>query len=92
MSPKQPRRAWQRMLSGRRLDLLNPSRWMSKLKTSPTALPASHVGRPDQGRARLLGRPHCVLVERLTTELNPRLAREVRLMALLHDAIGVCCR
>jgi hypothetical protein len=29
---------------------------------------------------------HCVLVERLVTELEPRLAREARLMALLHDA------
>ena len=29
---------------------------------------------------------HCVLVERLTSEINPRLTRQVRLMALLHDA------
>jgi 5'-deoxynucleotidase YfbR-like HD superfamily hydrolase len=29
---------------------------------------------------------HCVLVERLTFELNPRITREARLMALLHDA------
>ena len=29
---------------------------------------------------------HCVLVERLTADLNPRITREVRLMALLHDA------
>jgi hypothetical protein len=29
---------------------------------------------------------HCVLVERLTADLNPRITRQVRLMALLHDA------
>jgi 5'-deoxynucleotidase YfbR-like HD superfamily hydrolase len=29
---------------------------------------------------------HSVLVERITAELNPRLARSARLMALLHDA------
>ena len=29
---------------------------------------------------------HCVLVERLAGELKPRLAREARLTALLHDA------
>jgi len=87
MSPKQPRRAWQRMLSGRRLDLLNPSPLDVEIEDIAHGL--ARVARwngQTKGEHAFSVAQHCVLVERLTTELNPRLAREVRLMALLHDA------
>ncbi len=87
MTPKQPRRAWQRMLSGRRLDLLDPSPLDVEIEDIAHGL--ARVARwngQTKGEHAFSVAQHCVLVERLTAELNPRLAREVRLMALLHDA------
>ena len=72
-----PTRAWQRMLSGRRLDLLEPS---------PLDIEITDIAHGLARVARWNGQTNCVLVERLTAELNPRLTREARLMALLHDA------
>ena len=87
MSPKQPQRAWQRMLSGRRLDLLDPS--PLDVEVEDIAHGLARVARwngQTKGEHAFSVAQHCVLVERLTAELNPRLARESRLMALLHDA------
>jgi 5'-deoxynucleotidase YfbR-like HD superfamily hydrolase len=84
---KQPSRAWQRMLSGRRLDLLDPSPLDVEIEDIAHGL--ARVARwngQTKGEHAFSVAQHCVLVERLTVELNPRLAREARLMALLHDA------
>jgi 5'-deoxynucleotidase YfbR-like HD superfamily hydrolase len=86
MADEQPR-AWQRMLSGRRLDLLDPSPLDIEIEDIAHGL--ARVARwngQTKGEHAFSVAQHCVLVERITTELNPRLTRESRLMALLHDA------
>src|SRR3954471_13897952 len=80
-------RAWQRMLSGRRLDLLEPS--PLDIEIIDIAHGLARVARwngQTSGNHAFLVAQHSVLVERLAFDLNPRLAREARLMALLHDA------
>ncbi|HEV2560655.1 MAG TPA: HD family hydrolase [Rhizomicrobium sp.] len=80
-------RAWQRMLSGRRLDLLNPSPLDVEIEDIAHGL--ARVARwngQTHGAHAFSVAQHCVLVERLAGELKPRLAREARLAALLHDA------
>ena len=82
-----PPRAWQRMLSGRRLDLLEPS--PLDIEIADIAHGLARVARwngQTKGPHAFSVAQHCVLVERLVSELKPRLAREARLMALLHDA------
>ena len=83
---KQPR-AWQRMLSGRRLDLLDPSPLDVEIEDIAHGL--SRVARwngQTKGEHAFSVAQHCVLVERLAAELKPLLSRDARLMALLHDA------
>jgi hypothetical protein len=85
--PKQPPRAWQRMLSGRRLDLLDPSPMDVEIEDIAHGL--ARVARwngQTKGEHAFCVAQHCVLVERLVAELRPGLTRETRLMALLHDA------
>jgi 5'-deoxynucleotidase YfbR-like HD superfamily hydrolase len=80
-------RAWQRMLSGRRLDLLDPS--PLDVEIADIAHGLARVARwngQTKGEHAFSVAQHCVLVERITAELNPRLTREARLLALLHDA------
>jgi len=80
-------RAWQRMLSGRRLDLLDPS--PLDIEVEDIAHGLARVARwngQTRGEHAFSVAQHCVLVERIASELNPRLTREARLMALLHDA------
>lgn len=80
-------RAWQRMLSGRRLDLLDPSPLDVEIEDIAHGL--ARVARwngQTKGAHAFSVAQHCVLVERLTAELNPKIGREARLMALLHDA------
>ena len=80
-------RAWQRMLSGRRLDLLEPSPLDIEIEDIAHGL--ARVARwngQTKGPHAFSVAQHCVLVERLVADLNPRLGREARLMALLHDA------
>jgi 5'-deoxynucleotidase YfbR-like HD superfamily hydrolase len=80
-------RAWQRMLSGRRLDLLDPS--PLDIEIADIAHGLARVARwngQTRGAHAFSVAQHCVLVEKLTMDLSPRLAREARLMALLHDA------
>lgn len=80
-------RAWQRMLSGRRLDLLNPS--PLDIEVEDIAHGLARVARwngQTNGAHAFSVAQHCVLVERLVTELRPKLGREGRLAALLHDA------
>jgi hypothetical protein len=80
-------RAWQRMLSGRRLDLLDPSPLDVEIEDIAHGL--ARVARwngQTKGAHAFSVAQHCVLVERLAAELRPRLSRDARLMALLHDA------
>jgi len=84
---KDPPRAWQRMLSGRRLDLLDPSPLDVEIEDIAHGL--ARVARwngQTKGAHAFSVAQHCVLVERITAELQPGLTRETRLMALLHDA------
>jgi uncharacterized protein len=87
MPDKGPKRAWQRMLSGRRLDLLEPSPLDIEIEDIAHGL--ARVARwngQTRGAHAFSVAQHSVLVERLVSELSPRLTREARLMALLHDA------
>ncbi|MBV9571572.1 MAG: HD family hydrolase [Alphaproteobacteria bacterium] len=84
---ERPRRAWQRMLSGRRLDLLDPSPLDIEIEDI-----AHGLARVARWNGQTLGMhafsvaQHCVVVERLAAVLAPRLSRKARLAALLHDA------
>jgi len=86
-STRGPGRAWQRMLSGRRLDLLNPSPLDVEIEDIAHGL--ARVARwngQTKGTHAFSVAQHSVLVEKITSELRPRLARSARLAALLHDA------
>src|ERR1700729_562548 len=87
MPDRRPSRAWQRMVSGRRLGLLEPSPLDIEIEDIAHGL--ARVARwngQTRGAHAFSVAQHSVLVEHVTAELNPRLTREARLMALLHDA------
>src|SRR3954454_5663422 len=80
-------RAWQRMLSGRRLDLLDPSPLDVELEDIAHGL--ARVARwngQTEGAHIFSVAQHCLLVEALARNRVPRLARSRRLAVLLHDA------
>ena len=75
------------MLSGRRLDLLDPSPLDIEIEDIAHGL--ARVARwngQTKGEHAFSVAQHRVLVERLVTELNPRLTQQARLMSLLHDS------
>ncbi|GHA47610.1 hypothetical protein GCM10008927_10540 [Amylibacter ulvae] len=81
------KRAWQRMLSGRRLDLLHPSPLDIEIEDIAHGL--SFVARwngQTHGDYPYSVAEHSVFVTELFTRLNPRIDRKWRLAALLHDA------
>ncbi|HEU0160947.1 MAG TPA: HD family hydrolase [Rhizomicrobium sp.] len=85
--PAKTPRAWQRMLSGRRLDLLEPSPLDIEIEDIAHGL--ARVARwngQTRGAHAFSVAQHSVLVERLVADLSPRLSREARLAALLHDS------
>ena len=80
-------RAWQRMLSGRRLDLLDPSPLDVELDDIAHGL--ARVARwngQTQGAHIFSVAQHALLVEALARAKVPRLDRNGRLAVLLHDA------
>jgi hypothetical protein len=80
-------RAWQRMLSGRRLDLLDPSPLDIEIEDIAHGL--ARVARwngQTKGIHAFSVAQHCLLVETLCLSLDKEATREARLMALLHDA------
>ena len=80
-------RAWQRMLSGRRLDLLNPSPLDIEIEDIAQGL--SRVARwngQTKGSWPFSVAQHSVLVEQLVATEAPVLAPRWGLAALLHDA------
>jgi 5'-deoxynucleotidase YfbR-like HD superfamily hydrolase len=82
-----PPRAWQRMLSGRRLDLLDPS--PLDIEISDIAHGLARVARwngQTRGDHAFSVAQHSLLVEALFGELVPDAPAEARLAALLHDA------
>jgi len=75
------------MLSGRRLDLLDPSPLDIEIEDIAHGL--ARVARwngQTTGEHAFSVAQHCVVVEQLAVSLAPRLARTGRLAALLHDA------
>lgn len=87
MSKEKQPRAWQRMLSGRRLDLLDPSPLDIEIEDIAHGL--ARVARwngQTKGANAFSVAEHCVLVEKLASRLQPDLERHWRLAALLHDA------
>src|ERR1700709_2323197 len=80
-------RAWQRMLSGRRLDLLDPS--PLDIEIADIAHGLARVGRwnGQTSRAHIFSvAQHTLLVETVMREQMPRVDVSFRLAALLHDA------
>jgi 5'-deoxynucleotidase YfbR-like HD superfamily hydrolase len=80
-------RAWQRMLSGRRLDLLNPSPLDIEIEDIAHGL--ARVARwngQTKGDHALSVAQHCLLVEAIVSHHDKTLDRTARLAALLHDA------
>jgi len=80
-------RAWQRMLSGRRLDLLDPSPLDIELEDIAHGL--ARVARwngQTSGPHVFSVAQHCVLVEAIAGHMEPDLSGGSRLVVLLHDA------
>ncbi len=82
-----PPRAWQRMLSGRRLDLLDPSPLDIEIEDI-----AHGLARVARWNGQTIGNlpftvaQHSVLVEMFCGQLQPDWPASWRLAALLHDA------
>jgi 5'-deoxynucleotidase YfbR-like HD superfamily hydrolase len=83
---KQPR-AWQRMLSGRRLDLLDPT--PMDIEVEDIAHGLAFVARwngQTRGDWPYSVAEHSLLVEQIFSRNNPGIAPRWQLAALLHDA------
>lgn len=80
-------RAWQRMLSGRRLDILNPSPLDIEIEDIAHGLArVSRWNGQTRGKYGFSVAQHCVLVERLVRLNAPKTDQKWCLAALLHDA------
>ena len=85
--PKTPPRAWQRMLSGRRLDLLDPT--PVDIEIVDIAHGLAFVARwngQTRGDYAYSVAEHSLLVEEICGRLKPDWSAKWRLAALLHDA------
>ena len=84
---KTPARAWQRMLSGRRLDLLDPT--PVDIEIEDIAHGLAFVARwngQTHGDFAYSVAEHSILVEQIFIRENPNAPAKWRLAALLHDA------
>lgn len=83
---KEPPRAWQRMLSGRRLDLLDPSPFDVEIEDI-----AHGLARVARWNGQTVGSypfsvaQHSLIVEMVMRHQDPHLPADAALMALLHD-------
>ena len=80
-------RAWQRMLSGRRLDLLDPT--PVDIEIEDIAHGLAFVARwngQTKGDFAYSVAEHSLLVEEIFSRMNPKAPAKWRLAALLHDA------
>ncbi|WP_297341715.1 HD family hydrolase, partial [Pseudophaeobacter sp.] len=85
--PAKPARAWQRMLSGRRLDLLDPT--PMDIEISDIAHGLAFVARwngQTHGDFAYSVAEHSLLVEVLFSRMYPKAPVKWQLAALLHDA------
>ena len=86
-NPKDAPRAWQRMLSGRRLDLLDPSPLDIEIEDI-----AHGLARVARWNGQTIGdyafsvAQHSIIVMQICEFLKPNLSRQEKMMALLHDA------
>ncbi|MCT4654775.1 MAG: HD family hydrolase [Cohaesibacter sp.] len=86
-SPSSQGRAWQRMLSGRRLDLLDPSPFDVEIEDI-----AHGLARVARWNGQTVGAhpfsvaQHSLIVEQILSHTDPHLGEPALLMALLHDA------
>jgi 5'-deoxynucleotidase YfbR-like HD superfamily hydrolase len=86
-APEPAPRVWQRMLSGRRLDLLDPS--PLDIEIADIAHGLARVARwngQTHGAHIFSVAQHTLLVETVMREQTPRIDVRIRLAALLHDA------
>ena len=82
-----PPRAWQRMLSGRRLDILDPS--PLDIEIDDIAHGLARVARwngQTSGEHIFSVAQHSLLVDAINGHLAPEMSAPWQLMALLHDA------
>jgi 5'-deoxynucleotidase YfbR-like HD superfamily hydrolase len=85
--PKGPPRAWQRMLSGRRLDLIDPSPMDIEIEDI-----AHGLARVARWNGQTLGEhafsvaQHSLVVEEVMAHVKPDIEPRWRLAGLLHDA------
>jgi 5'-deoxynucleotidase YfbR-like HD superfamily hydrolase len=80
-------RVWQRMLSGRRLDLLDPSPLDIEIADIAHGLARVARWNGQTGGAHIFSvAQHTLLVEAVMRQQNPRVDVGIRLAALLHDA------
>ncbi len=87
MTPPRAPRAWQRMLSGRRLDLLAPD--PADIDIRDIAHGLARVARwngQTTGAHAFSVAQHALVVEEIADALNPRWSNAERLAALLHDS------
>jgi hypothetical protein len=86
-STKKSTRAWQRMLSGRRLDLLDPSPLDVEIEDVAHGLARVARWNGQTSGAHIFSvAQHSLLVEALARAKSPRLDAPARLAVLLHDA------
>lgn len=86
-SSQRPPRAWQRMLSGRRLDLLAPD--PADIEIEDIAHGLARVARwngQTKGAHAFSVAQHSLAVEQIASALNPDFDNARKLAALLHDA------
>ena len=86
-APATSPRVWQRMLSGRRLDLLDPS--PLDVEIADIAHGLARVARwngQTRGAHIFSVAQHTLLVEAVMRQRSPRIDDRLRLAALLHDA------
>src|SRR5215216_1335287 len=80
-------RAWQRMLSGRRLDLLDPSPLDIEIEDIAHGLARVARWNGQTSGAHIFSvAQHTLLVEAVLRQQMPRVDIKFRLAALLHDA------
>jgi len=80
-------RAWQRMLSGRRLNLLDPSPLDIEIEDIAHGLARmARWNGQTMGEAIFSVAQHAVLVEVLAGKIAPQASAKLRLAVLLHDA------
>jgi uncharacterized protein len=86
-APQASTRVWQRMLSGRRLDLLDPSPLDIEIADIAHGLARVARWNGQTGGAHIFSvAQHTLLVEAVMRQQAPRVDVGIRLAALLHDA------